>query len=138
MGLEAAIHDHTDEFCRRSGLPTQFERRAVPQVIPIDIAACLYRVMQESLQNILKHAEASKIVVRLLGTCSGVGICIQDDGKGVVQEAAEVPARGLGLPSLEERVRLLNGRFRIRTGPGCGTEVHAWIPLSDTQSITTP
>lgn len=137
MGLEAAIHDHTDEFRRRSGLPTQFEVRAVPQVIPIDLATCLYRVMQESLQNILKHADASKIVVRLLGTRSGVGICIQDDGKGFVQEAAGVPARGLGLPSLEERVRLLNGQFRIRTGPGQGTEVHAWVPLADTQSITT-
>ncbi|NGZ96616.1 MAG: hypothetical protein CV089_10915 [Nitrospira sp. WS110] len=137
MGLEAAIHDHIDEFRRRSELPTQFKLRAVPQVIPIDIATCLYRVMQESLQNILKHAEASKIVVRLLGTCSGVGICIQDDGKGFVQESAGVPARGLGLPSLEERVRLLNGKFRIQTGPGCGTEVHAWIPLSEIQSITT-
>lgn len=130
LGLEAAIHDHTDEFRRRSGLPTQFELRTVPQVIPIDIATCLYRVMQESLQNVLKHAEASKIVVRLLGTFSGIGICIQDDGKGFVLESAGVPARGLGLPSLEERVRLLNGRFRIRTRPGCGTEVHAWIPLS--------
>ncbi len=140
LGLEAAIHDHTDEFRRRSGLPMQFELRAVPQVIPIDIATCLYRVMQESLQNVLKHAEASKIVVRLLGTFSGtgIGVCIQDDGKGFVQESAGVPARGLGLPSLEERVRLLNGRFRIRTGPRCGTEVHAWVPLSDAQSITTP
>jgi PAS domain S-box-containing protein len=82
LGLEAAIHDHTDEFRRRSGLPMQFELRAVPQVIPIDIATCLYRVMQESLQNVLKHAEASKIVVRLLGTFSGIGIgvCIQDVG----------------------------------------------------------
>jgi PAS domain S-box-containing protein len=138
MGLEAAIHDHTDEFRRRSELPTRFELRAVPQAIPIDITTCLYRVMQESLQNILKHAEAATVVVRLLGTCSGVGICIQDDGKGFVQESGGVPARGLGLPSLEERVRLLNGRFRIRTDPGCGTEVHAWIPLSDTRSITTP
>ncbi len=137
MGLEAAIHDHTDEFRRRSGLPTQFERRAVPQIIPIDTATCLYRVMQESLQNIIKHADASKIMVRLLGTGSGVGICIQDDGKGFVQEPAGVPARGLGLPSLEERVRLLNGTFRIRTGPRSGTEVHAWVPLPDTQPITT-
>jgi len=134
IGLEAAIHDHIDEFRRRSELPTQFKLRAVPQVIPIDIATCLYRVMQESLQNILKHAEASKIVVRLLGTCSGIGICIRDDGKGFVQEAAGVPGRGLGLPSLEERVRLLNGKFRIHTGPGYGTEVHAWIPLAEIHS----
>ncbi|MDR4467343.1 MAG: PAS domain S-box protein [Nitrospira sp.] len=134
IGLEAAIHDHIDEFGRRSELPTQFKLRAVPQIIPIDIATCLYRVMQESLQNILKHAEASKIVVRLLGTCSGVGICIQDDGKGFVQEPAGVPGRGLGLLSLEERVRLLNGKFRIHTEPGCGTEVHAWIPLVEVHS----
>lgn len=138
LGLEAAIHDHTDEFRRRSGLPTQFELRAVPQVIPIDIATCLYRVTQESLQNILKHAEASKVVVRLLGTFAGVGVCIQDDGKGFVKDLAGVPARGLGLLSLEERVRLLNGTFRIRTRLRYGTEVHAWIPSSDPGAITTP
>lgn len=134
IGLEAAIHDHIDEFRRRSELPTQFKSRAVPQGIPIDIATCLYRVMQESLQNILKHAEASRIVVRLLGTCSGIGICIQDNGRGFVQEPAGVPGRGLGLPSLEERVRLLSGKFRIHTGPGCGTEVHAWVPLAEIPS----
>lgn len=138
MGLEAAIHDHTDEFRRRSGLPTQFEWRAVPRSIPIDVATCLYRVMQESLQNILKHAEASKVVVRLMATLAGVGVCIQDNGKGFVQDLAGVPARGLGLLSLEERVRLLDGTFRIRTRLGHGTEVHAWVPFSNLQPIMTP
>lgn len=138
IGLEAAIRDHADEFRRRSGLVTACELRNLPKTLPMDLATCLYRVTQESLQNVLKHAEASKVVIRLLGTFAGVGVCIQDDGRGFVQDLAGVPAHGLGLLSLEERVRLLNGTFRIRTRLGYGTEVHAWVPFFDPRAVRTP
>lgn len=131
LGLEAAIRDHVDDFGRRTGLKIQYLQRDVPQSISMDLATCLYRVTQESLQNILKHAEASEVLVRLLGTATGVGICVRDDGKGFIQEPGGSTARGLGLISMEERVRLFQGTFRIRSSPGQGTEVHAWVPLSD-------
>jgi len=131
LGLEAAIRDQVDDFSRRTGLKVQYMQRHVPETIPMDIATCLYRVTQESLQNVLKHAEASQVLVRLLGTTAGVGVCIRDNGKGFVREPSGSTSHGLGLISMEERVRLFQGTFRIRTSPGKGTEVHAWVPCSD-------
>ena len=136
LGLEAAIRDHSHEFAQRTGLIVRYASRDVPKAIPTDRALCLYRVAQESLQNVMKHAEASTVVVRVLGTSNGVGICIHDDGKGF--EGQGSPAHGLGLLSMEERVRLAEGTFCIRTRPGNGTEVHAWVPLPDVRQEVAP
>lgn len=131
LGLEAAIRDHVDDFSRRSGLKVRYVQRDVPQSVPMDVGTCLYRVTQECLQNVLKHAEASDVLVRLLGTTRGIGVCIHDNGKGFDPEPARSASRGLGLISMKERVRPFQGTFRIRSRPGKGTEVHAWVPHSD-------
>jgi len=131
LGLEAAIRDHVDDFSRRSGLKVRYMQRDVPQSLSMDVATCLYRVTQESLQNVLKHAEASEVLVRLLGTTGGIGVCIHDNGKGFDPEPDVSASRGLGLISMEERVRPFQGTFRIRSSPGKGTEIHAWVPRSD-------
>ncbi|MBM3275029.1 MAG: sensor histidine kinase, partial [Candidatus Sericytochromatia bacterium] len=131
LGLEAAIRDHVDDFSRRSGLKVQYLQRDVPRSLSMDVATCLYRVTQESLQNVLKHAEASEVLVRLLGTAKGIGVCIHDNGKGFDPEPDGTASRGLGLISMEERVRPFQGTFRIRSSPGKGTEVHAWVPVED-------
>lgn len=131
LGLEAAIRDHVDEFRRRTGLSVRYVRRNIPKTIPIDTATCLYRVTQECLQNIHKHADASEVLVRLLSTSGGVGVCIRDNGKGFSLDPDGVSSPGLGLISMEERIHLMKGIFRIRTNPGDGTEVHAWVPTSD-------
>lgn len=134
LGLEAAIRDQIDDVSRRTGLAIHYVQRGLAREIPIAVATCLYRVTQECLQNVLKHALASNVRIRLIGTVNGIGICIHDDGKGFSEEPPEVPSHGLGLISMEERVRLLKGTFRIRTQPGEGTEVHAWVPLTETSS----
>ena len=131
LGLEAAVRDHVDEFRRRTGLSVRYVRRDIPKSLPIDTATCLYRVTQECLQNIQKHAEASEVLVRLLSTPKGVGVCIRDNGKGFSPGPTGVPSPGLGLISMEERVHLMKGIFRVRTQPGKGTEVHAWVPVPD-------
>lgn len=131
LGLEAAVRDHVDEFRRRTGLSVRYVRRDIPKSLPIDTATCLYRVTQECLQNIHKHAEASEVLVRLLSTPNGVGVCIRDNGKGFSRDPDAIVSPGLGLISMEERVHLMNGTFRIRTYPGGGTEVHAWVPMTD-------
>ena len=129
LGLEAAIRDQVDGFSRRTGLAVRYKQRDIPKPISMDIATCLYRVTQECLQNVLKHAEASEVLVQVLGTSTGVGVCVHDNGKGFSQNQAGIVSPGLGLISMEERVRLLQGTFRIRTSPGGGTEVHAWVPV---------
>lgn len=134
LGLEATLHDHVEEFARRTGLQTDVQVHEVPAKLPEAHTLCFFRVLQECLQNVRKHAHASRVLVRLIGTGRGVGLCVHDDGRGF--DAAQDESggrRGLGLISLEERLEALNGTFRLRTKPGDGTEVHAWLPLEPEQ-----
>jgi signal transduction histidine kinase len=96
LGLEAAIRDQVDEFGRWTGLAVRYVRRNIPRSLPIDTTTCLYRVTQESLQNIQKHAEASEVLVRLLSTPKGVGVCIRDNGKGFSRDPTGVHSPGWG------------------------------------------
>ncbi len=130
LGLEATLRDHVEEFGRRTGLETDVEVRHLSSELADEPALCLFRVLQECLQNVRKHAHASKVLVRLLGTNRGLGLCVRDDGRGF-DDAQDVSGggRGLGLISLRERLEALHGTFRVKTKPGDGTEVHAWLPL---------
>lgn len=129
VGLETAMHDCVSEFAARTEISAEFIAQDVPQDISLDHATCLYRVLQEGLQNVQKHAKATTALVRLLGTGRGVELYVHDDGRGIENFEGEARRKGLGLTSMEERVRMLNGTFHIRTKPGDGTELHAWVPL---------
>jgi PAS domain S-box-containing protein len=131
VGLEAAVREHVDEFATRTGLAVEVLAREVPHPLPLEQATCLYRVLQESLQNVRKHAQATNVLVRLLGTSRGVGLCVHDDGRGIENVDSGVSRKGLGLTSMMERVGMLKGTFRLRTKPGDGTEIHAWVPIED-------
>ncbi len=129
LGLEEAVHEHVEEFAVRTGLATQVVVRRLPPTIPLTHATCLYRVLQESLQNIRKHANATSVLIRLLTTARGVGICVHDDGRGFEDSPETARRNGLGLTSMAERIGVLKGTFCVKTKPGDGTEVHAWVPL---------
>jgi PAS domain S-box-containing protein len=129
VGLEAAVREQADEFAARTGLSVEVVMDELPKSLPSSYATCLYRVLQESLQNVRKHARATNVLVRLLHTGRGVGLCVHDDGRGFAPREAGKGMGGLGLTSMAERLGLVNGEFRIRTKPGDGTEVHAWVPI---------
>lgn len=124
-GLEAAVLELVQEFETGAVVKTNVVVRNFPAILSVDRATCLYRVLQECLQTVRKHANASNVLVRLLGTRGGVGLCINDDGRGfdVAQESAG-RRKGLGLISRGERLGMLNGTFRIQSKRGYGTEVH--------------
>ncbi|MGE0643184.1 MAG: PAS domain S-box protein [Nitrospira sp.] len=130
-GLEMAVREQVNDFGARTGLSAELLTQDVPKDIPLDHATCLYRVLQEGLQNVQKHAKATTVLVRLLWTDRGLGLCIHDDGHGIEEVDGAVRRKGLGLTSMAERVGMLNGTFRISTKPGDGTELHAWVPLED-------
>lgn len=88
----------------------------------------LYRLAQEAMNNACQHAQASQIVVKLVATPQLVTLTVEDDGRGF--ELADVPDGRFGLVGLNERVKLLNGRFHIESTPGKGTRVEAELPLS--------
>lgn len=130
VGLEVALRDHVAEFMKRTGLPVTFDAREVPSTLSQEIATNLFRVMQESLQNVSKHAQATKITVRLSGSSRGIGLSVRDNGKGFDLESKNDGMRGLGLVSMQERARGLGGFLRIHSLPRDGTKVCAWIPRS--------
>lgn len=130
VGLEVAMRDHIAEFRKRTRLPVAFLARAVPETIAVDVATNLFRLMQESLQNAAKHAQATEITVRLAGSPKGIGLSVCDNGRGFDLESKQARVKGLGLVSMQERARVLNGFLRIYSVPQGGTKVCVWIPLS--------
>jgi PAS domain S-box-containing protein len=128
VGLEVALRDHVAEFTKRTGLPVTFDAREVPAMLSQEIATNLFRVMQESLQNVSKHAQATRVTVRLSGSSNGVGLSVRDNGKGFDLESKNARVKGLGLVSMQERARGLGGFLRIHSLPSNGTKVCAWIP----------
>ncbi len=131
VGLEAAVRELVDDFAATTGLETEVMVKGLPGDIPLERATCLYRILQESLRNVQKHAKAKTVLVRIVQTPGGIGLCVHDDGQGFESGPDESRLKGLGLTSMEERVKLYNGTFRVRTKQNDGTELHACIPLED-------
>jgi PAS domain S-box-containing protein len=128
VGLEVAMRDHVAGFTKRTGLPVTFAAREVPGALSLEVATNLFRVMQESLQNVFKHAQATEATVRLSGSSKGIGLSVRDNGKGFDVENKQTRVKGIGLVSMQERARLLGGFLRIHSLPREGTKVCAWIP----------
>ncbi|HMS82395.1 MAG TPA: PAS domain S-box protein [Nitrospira sp.] len=127
-GLCPAVEDHIHQVSRRMGLPISLKIVGVPTAISLDHATCLFRVMQESVQNVFKHAHATAVTVQLRGSSKGVGLSVRDNGKGFDLRDHQAIQRGLGLSSMEERLRQLHGYFQIQSQPDGGTKVCAWVP----------
>ena len=130
-GLLAAIQEHIHKVGQRTGLRIVLKTRHVPQAIPQDMATCLFRVLQESLQNIVKHANATEVLVRLTGGPKGIGLSVVDNGTGFDAADKIAHQKGLGLASMHERLRYLNGFLHIHSRPADGTKVCAWIPSDE-------
>jgi PAS domain S-box-containing protein len=126
VGLEVAVRDHIEEFTKRTGLPVQLIVRYLPEKVSVETATNFFRVLQESLQNVSKHAAATEVLVKLSGSSRGIGLSVRDNGKGFDSASLSAHTKGLGLLSMQERMRLLGGFLRIHSLPGKGTKVCAW------------
>jgi signal transduction histidine kinase len=133
LGLTAGIEHLCEEYTRMSGIAVKFVRADIPPVSS-GVALCLYRVVQEALHNVAKHARSKQVAVMLCGNSAGIQVMIRDSGCGFDPSLPRTDRartnRGLGLISLSERVRLLGGRVEIRSKPGRGTRIVASVPLS--------
>jgi PAS domain S-box-containing protein len=128
LGLETALREECLNFSRHSGILVQFEAREVPRSTPREVALCFFRVAQEALRNIGKHSNTSEVHMVLARHKADLSLTIEDGGNGFDVAAARGKG-GLGLISMEERVRLVNGDFSIRSEPGKGTEIEVHVPL---------
>ena len=129
LGLIKAVESECAGFSRREGIEVVFNHENIPRVIPKDVSLSLYRIIQEGLRNISKHACAEHISVSLKGIDHDVLLSVQDDGIGF--DWAEVKENpGLGLSSMRERARLIHGEFSIKSQPEKGTVITVRAPLT--------
>jgi signal transduction histidine kinase len=136
LGLVPALRSYLKEYAERTGLLVHFERSARDAQLTSEQKTVLFRVAQESLNNVARHAQATEAEVSLRFVKSGIQLRVKDNGKGFVVDLARPggEAKRLGLLGMQERVRLMNGRFLVRSVKGAGTTVVAEIPLrSDKQ-----
>jgi signal transduction histidine kinase len=128
LGLAEALRQLVKDFGEREGMLVTFAERAVPSVIPTEPAAALYRIAQEALWNVAKHAGKTHVKVSLVGIDCAVQLTVRDLGEGF--DVGEVRGKGLGLVSMEERARWVGGTLRIESTPGEGTSVEAEVPVA--------
>jgi signal transduction histidine kinase len=128
--LVEALRSECAGFSRREAIAVDYRPAAVPASLPKDIALCVYRVAQEALRNVAKHAAVNEASVMLVATGSELMLRIQDQGAGFAADGVRAQP-GLGLSSMEERVRLVQGEFAFDSAPGRGTTVEVRIPLGE-------
>jgi PAS domain S-box-containing protein len=127
-GLAPALRALLDRLRAETGVDATFEDRTLHE-IPSDTRTVLYRIAQEALANVRKHAEALEARVTMAERDGGILLRVRDDGRGFDPErAAEEQPGHLGLVSMRERAELVGGKFRITSTPGAGTTVEAWVP----------
>jgi len=127
LGVVAACRSFCREIAEQHKMEVQFSSDAVPKNLPPDVSLTLFRVLQESLQNAMKHSGAELFEVQLRGTSGEVELIVRDDGSGFDVDAA-MSNQGLGLISMRERVSLVNGAIVITSRPMGGTEVNVRVP----------
>ena len=133
LGLVAALEALVRQFSQRSGIACHLDARDDLSHDALEGAstkAALYRVVQEALNNVLKHAQASVVHIRLEGTAHGeLALRIRDDGRGMRESDRDKP-QSFGLLSMKERVRALGGTLHIVSEPGAGTVIEVRVPAA--------
>lgn len=129
LGLETALQHLIDDFSNRTGIKTVFVRQELTERPPEEIAACLYRIVQESLNNVVKHAHASRVEIELIEDEDTLELTFRDTGVGFEPDQVAHSRRGVGLVNMKERVRLVQGTLEIHSTPGQGTFVHVRVPV---------
>jgi len=129
LGLPIALEQLLEDFSSRTGLKSAFQHTNVPTSLSRDLATCLYRIAQESLSNVVHHAEASSVKMTLSGTVTSLALSITDDGKGFDDPKTAPAHAGLGWVSMKERMRLVGGTVEITSAGRKGTTVKVWVPI---------
>jgi PAS domain S-box-containing protein len=130
LGLAAAVRGFCQEFGEQQNVEIDFNTYGMPKSpLSADISLCLFRVVQEALHNSAKHSGVRYFEVRLWGVSGEIHLTVADSGLGFDWEAAK-ESRGIGLISMEERLKLVNGTLSIASQPQQGTTVYARVPLT--------
>jgi len=130
LGLVSAANSFCRDVAQQSKVQVNFSHRDVPRTLPKEISLCLFRVLQEALQNAVKHSGGNQFHVTLARTQDRLELMVEDDGAGFdLNKAAS--GKGLGLISMRERLQLVEGEISIQSRPGMGTTVRALVHLEE-------
>ena len=128
LGLASALHWYVEETCRSAGIEPRLMVSERLERLPSDLEIALYRLVQESVNNIVKHAQAKALDLTLERTDDGLQLSIADDGVGIADlEYAKRLSHGLA--GMMHRVRSVGGSFDVRSQPGKGTRIDVFVPL---------
>jgi signal transduction histidine kinase len=130
FGLEKAVHWYVEQFGRQHDIVTHFETAGPIGVVPPESTIHIYRVVQEALTNVSRHAGAKEAWVRLSQRNGWLALEIEDRGRGLPGGAASAVASGVGLVSMRERAELMGGTFALRQAAPAGVVVAVRVPLA--------
>lgn len=129
FGLVAAPERLISNFAEQTGISVEFSARIGETRLNADVETALYRIVQEALTNVAKHAQAERVSIVLTRKARAVTAVIEDDGLGFTAAPEPDDSRDLGLVGMQERVGLLSGRIRIESTEGSGTTLVVEVPL---------
>lgn len=127
-GLAAAAEGFCREMSRRQNVVIKFQSKGISKTLPDAITLCLFRVLQEAVQNATKHSGANQVRVSLVGSKRQIVLTVRDGGRGFHREGASQRG-GLGLTSMMERLKLVGRDLSIVAEPQSGTIIRACVPL---------
>ena len=129
LGLAAAARGFCKELAVTHEIAIEFESCDVPRTVPDDVALCLYRILQEALQNVVKHSDATGAKVELTADGRELHLIVTDDGHGF--DPQTIVANGsLGIVSMRERARMVKGQISLQSGHGKGTRIDVRVPIT--------
>jgi signal transduction histidine kinase len=133
LGLVAAVEWYAREMSRRGKIEVEVRSESVTEDLADELKICVYRVVQEALNNAQRHAHAKNVEVALVQADSAIRVKITDDGSGFDTKRT----RGMGLLGMEERVKRLGGRITVDSQPSAGTKIEVELPLAGTKASDT-
>lgn len=129
LGLVASLNQVVQDAALRQGFASTFDVDGTTRRLPPEVELAAFRIGQEAITNVERHAAARHLAVRLSFDDAGLGLSVEDDGTGFDPDADAPDGPGsLGLPGMAERARLVGGRLHVRSRRGAGTTVTAWVP----------
>jgi signal transduction histidine kinase len=134
LGLVAAVEWYARELSRQAGIEVKVHAENVSEKLPDEVKVCVYRVIQEALNNAQRHAHAKNVLVELTQSSDATRVKITDDGSGFDAKRT----RGMGVLGMEERVKRLGGTINIDSRPGAGTTITVELPLAAGGSAGNP
>ena len=138
LGLLPAVRSLCEEFSERKGLAVDLSFSRWPENLPGEIELNVYRIIQEALNNIEKHARAKRVTLSITRRRSLLTVTVQDDGRGFDPRAPHAKTAGMGLVDMKERAGFVGGVCALKSEPGKGTEIVVRIPLNSAQISKRP